>query len=65
MQKISFIKFNFKNGLIHLLTLFFGSLILLPITGNEIFEFKIWFIILLFLSIFMTYFNYRVWKKLK
>lgn len=65
MQKISFTKFNFKNGIIHLLILFFTSIIFLLLGHENIFEFKIWFFVLLLIGFLITYFNYRIWKKLK
>jgi len=65
MKKISFGKFNFKNGIINLLLLLISSLILLPLTGENIFDYYIWFLVLFFIGGLMTYLNYVAWKKIK
>ena len=65
MKKISFGKFNFKNGIINLLLLLISSLILLPLTGENIFDYYIWFLVLFLIGGLMTYLNYVAWKKIK
>jgi hypothetical protein len=65
VEKISFGKFNFKNGIVFLLLLLISSLILLPLAGENIFDYYIWFLVLFFIGGLMTYFNYAAWKKIK
>jgi len=65
MRKIGFGEFNFKNGILPLGVITVFSILGIGLTGQSFNESIGWFVVLFFLFIVMTIFNYKVWKKRK